>query len=328
MSDSDSLSEPYFENEKIKISTSNLSGNLDVIFYKNNQDLQKYFLQGVQSGFFYINANKKRNAKVNFIDFSKTEILGCEIFQSNTKKIIFVEDKLFKIIKKCELTNTKNIVLINSSQKKINAKLNIINPYQSYLDYLMSLDLNILPKETILITDKKIKSTMSYQITGKNNIEKDISNLFEINKSSNRKKDLERITQRKIYQTPRFRNDIRNIIVDTENIKIKRIIPAFEFNLIFEPQLYVLPRQLDFWKNEERKKLNIRGLEHPVLFKKSEIFNEEFSRLNINEKIFFSLGFDSLLLMGKGINYRFQGMMGTYLKKDNKIFIQPEKIGL
>ena len=63
-----------------------LSGNLDVIFYKNNQNLQKYFLQGVQSGFFYINANKKRNAKVNFIDFSQTEILGCEIFRSNTKK--------------------------------------------------------------------------------------------------------------------------------------------------------------------------------------------------------------------------------------------------
>ena len=328
MSDSDSLSESYFENEKIKISTSNLSGNTDVIFYKNNQNLQKYFLQGVQSGFFYINANKKRNAKVNFIDFSQTEILSCEIFLSNTKKIIFVEDELFEIIRKCELTNTKNIVLINSSQKKINGKLNIINPYQSYLDYLMSIDLNILPKETILITDKKIKSTMSYQITGKNNIEKDISNLFEINKSSNRKKDLERITQRKIYQTPRFRNDIKNIIVDTENIKIKRIIPAFEFNLIFEPQLYVLPRQLDLWKNEERQKLNIKGLEHPVLFKKNEIFNEGFSRLNINEKLFFSLGFDSLLLVGKSLNYRFQGMMGTYLKKNNKIFIQPEKIGL
>jgi hypothetical protein len=63
LSDSDSLSESYFDNEKIKISTSNLSGNLDVIFYKNNQNLQKYFLQGVQSGFFYINANKKEMQK-------------------------------------------------------------------------------------------------------------------------------------------------------------------------------------------------------------------------------------------------------------------------
>ena len=48
--------------------------------------------------------------------------------------------------------------------------------------------------------------------------------LFEINNSSKRKTDLEKITQNKIYLTPRYRKDIKNIVIDTEKSQSKELL--------------------------------------------------------------------------------------------------------
>ena len=55
--------------------------------------------------------------------------------------------------------------------------------------------------------------------------------------------------------------------------------------------------------------------------------NDEFSKKQIQEKLFYALGFDSLLFLGRGINTRFKGLLGEYTKDENRIFITPEKIG-
>ena len=72
---------------------------------------------------------------------------------------------------------------------------------------------------------------------------------------------------------------------------------------------------------------NLKGLEHPILLNNSFLFDDEFSKKRIQEKIFYALGFDSLLFLGRGINTRFNGLLGEYRKDENRIFITPEKIG-
>ena len=166
-------------------------------------------------------------------------------------------------------------------------------------------------------------------IEKKSNIENKISDLFEINKSSNRKRELERITQNSIYQTPRFRKDVKKIIINTKEVSAERIIPAINFNLIFDPEIYVLPGQLDLWRFSKKEfNSNLKGLEHPILLNNNFLFDDEFSKKQIQEKLFYALGFDSLLFFGKGINTRFNGLLGEYTKEENRIFIKPEKIGL
>ena len=191
-----------------------------------------------------------------------------------------------------------------------------------------SVNPNILPEESIVLTDGELKAENYFLIEKKSNIEKKISNLFEINKSSARKRELERITQNRIYQTPRFRKDVKKIIIDTKEISAERIIPAINFNLIFEPEIYILPGQLDLWRFSKKEfNSNLKGLEHPIFLNDNFLFDDEFSKKQIQEKLFYALGFDSLLFLGKGINTRFNGLLGKYTKDENRIFITPEKIG-
>ena len=68
-------------------------------------------------------------------------------------------------------------------------------------------------------------------------------------------------------------------------------------------------------------------MEHPILLNNDFLFDEVFSKKQINEKVFYSLGFDSLMYLGKGLNTKYKGLLGEYTKQGKKVFIQPEKIG-
>jgi len=121
---------------------------------------------------------------------------------------------------------------------------------------------------------------------------------------------------------------LKNIIIDNEEVTAERIIPAIRFNLIFEPTVYVLPQQLDFWRFSKKDlSSNVKVLEHPILLNNDFLFDEVFSKKQINEKVFYSLGFDSLMYLGKGLNTKYKGLLGEYTKQGKKVFIQPEKIG-
>ena len=317
-----------FDRENLLLSSSRLRSDVDIIFFEKKDILQKFFLEGIQTSYFYLKESQKRNISLNFIDYSKTENFKCESLISKTKKIVFLNKELFEILKDCNIKNNNNVLIIDSIKGEFDLDLNFINPFYSYLDYLFSLDNKILLEESIILTDKVIPGINSYLISKNSNIEKAISNLFEINKSSERKRELERITQNKIYQTPRFRKDLKNIIIDTKEVTAERIIPAIRFNLIFEPKIYVLPKQLDFWRFSKKDLFsNMKILEHPIMLNSGFLFDEEFSKKQITEKVFFALGFDSLMYIGKGLSTRYQGLMGEYTKQGREIFIQPKKIG-
>ncbi len=317
-----------FKSKDLILSSSRLSSNIDIIFFEEENDIQESFLEGIKNGYFVLRERQKRNAAINFIDLSKDKSFDCSKLQTRTKKLIYLNSNLLNILNSCNLKNNNNILVVIGIEKKINLKLNYINPFHDYVDYLYSSDPEILLEESVVLTDGELKAENYFLIEEKSNIEKKISELFEINKSSNRKKDLERITQSRIYQTPRFRKDIKKIIIDTREISAERIIPAINFNLIFEPEVYTLPGQLDLWRFS-KKEFNtiLKGLEHPILLSNNYLFEDEFSKKQIQEKLFYALGFDSLLFFGRGINGRFNGLLGEYSKKENKIFIRPEKIG-
>ena len=82
------------------------------------------------------------------------------------------------------------------------------------------------------------------------------------------------------------------------------------------------------WRFSKKEfKSSLKGLEHPIFLNNNFLFDDEFSKKQIQEKLFYALGFDSLLFLGRGINTRFNGLLGEYTKDENRIFITPEKIG-
>ena len=317
-----------FKSKDLKLSSSRLISNIDIIFYEDKNAIQKSFLEGIKNGYFFLEERQKRNAAINFIDFSKEKSFDCSKLSSKTKKLIYLNNNLVDILNECNLKNNNNILVVIGLKEKVKLDLNIIDPFYGYIDYLYSSDPDILPEESVVLTDGELKAKNYILIKNKLDIEKKISLLFEINKSSDRKRELERITQNRIYQTPRFRKDIKKIIIDTKEISAERIIPAINFNLIFEPEVYTLPGQLDLWRFSKKEfNSNLKGLEHPILLNNNFLFDDEFSKKQIQEKLFYSLGFDLLLFFGKGINARFNGLLGEYSKEENQIFIKPEKIG-
>ena len=317
-----------FKSKDLVLSSSRLNSNIDIVFFEDKTAFQKSFLEGIKNGFFTLREGQKRNSQINFIDFSKGKFFDCSKILTKTKKIIFLNSNLVDVLNNCNLKNNNNILVIVGLKEKVKLNLNFIDPFYDYVDYLYSSDPEILREESVVLTDRELKAENYFLIEKQSNIENRISNLFEINKSSNRKRDLERITQNRIYQTPRFRKDVKKIIINTKEVTAERIIPAINFNLIFEPEIYILPGQLDLWRFSKKEfNSNLKGLEHPILLNNSFLFDYEFSKKQIQEKLFYALGFDSLLFLGRGINTRFNGLLGEYTKDENRIFIAPEKIG-
>ena len=317
-----------FKSKDLVLSSSRLNSNIDIVFFEDKTAFQKSFLEGIKNGFFTLREGQKRNSQINFIDFSKGKFFDCSKILTKTKKIIFLNSNLVDVLNNCSLKNNNNILVIVGLKEKVKLNLNFIDPFYDYVDYLYSSDPEILREESVVLTDRELKAENYFLIEKQSNIENRISNLFEINKSSNRKRELERITQNRIYQTPRFRKDVKKIIINTKEVSAERIIPAINFNLIFEPEIYILPGQLDLWRFSKKEfNSNLKGLEHPIFLNNNFLFDDEFSKKQIQEKLFYALGFDSLLFLGRGINTRFNGLLGEYTKDENRIFITPEKIG-
>ena len=317
-----------FKSKDLVLSSSRLNSNIDIVFFEDKTAFQKSFLEGIKNGFFTLREGQKRNSQINFIDFSKEKSFDCSNILTKTKKIIFLNSNLVDILNSCNLKNNNNILVIVGLKEKVKLNLNFIDPFYDYVDYLYSSDPEILREESVVLTDRELKAENYFLIEKQSNIENRISNLFEINKSSNRKRELERITQNRIYQTPRFRKDVKKIIINTKEVSAERIIPAINFNLIFEPEIYILPGQLDLWRFSKKEfNSNLKGLEHPIFLNNNFLFDDEFSKKQIQEKLFYALGFDSLLFLGRGINTRYKGLLGEYAKDENRIFITPEKIG-
>ena len=317
-----------FKSKDLVLSSSRLNSNIDIVFFEDKTAFQKSFLEGIKNGFFILREGQKRNSQINFIDFSKGKFFDCSKILTKTKKIIFLNSNLVDVLNNCNLKNNNNILVIVGLKEKVKLNLNFIDPFYDYVDYLYSSDPEILREESVVLTDRELKAENYFLIEKQSNIENRISNLFEINKSSNRKRELERITQNRIYQTPRFRKDVKKIIINTKEVSAERIIPAINFNLIFEPEIYILPGQLDLWRFSKKEfNSNLKGLEHPIFLNNNFLFDNEFSKKQIQEKLFYALGFDSLLFLGRGINTRFKGLLGEYTKDENRIFITPEKIG-
>ena len=317
-----------FKSKNLLLSSSRLNSNIDIIFFDDKNILQKSFIEGIKNGYFTLRERQKRNGAINFIDFSKEKVFDCSYLSTRTKKIIFLNKNLVDILDSCNLKNNNNTLVIIGLEEKIKFNLNYIDPFYDYTDYLFTSNPEILRKESVILIDRKLKKENYFYFDKNSNIEKEISSLFEINKSSNRKRELERITKKRIYQTPRFRKDVKKIIIDTKEVSADRIIPAINFNLIFEPEIYTLPGQLDLWRFSKREfDSNLKSLEFPILLNKNFLFDDEFSKKQIQEKLFYALGFDSLLFFGRGLNKRFNGLLGEYSKDGNQIFIKPEKIG-
>ena len=135
-------------------------------------------MEGVKNGFFILKERQKRNSEINFIDFSKEKSFGCSKISTKTKKLIYLNSNLVELLKSCNLKNSNNILVIIGLKEEVKLNLNFIDPFYDYLDYLYSSDPEILPEESVVITDGELKAENYFLIEKNSNIEKKISELF------------------------------------------------------------------------------------------------------------------------------------------------------
>ena len=75
-----------FKSKNLVLSSSRLNSNIDIIFFDDKNILQKSFKEGIKNGYFTLRERQKRNAAINFIDFSKDKLFDCSYLTTRTKK--------------------------------------------------------------------------------------------------------------------------------------------------------------------------------------------------------------------------------------------------
>ena len=122
--------------------------------------------------------------------------------------------------------------------------------------------------------------------------------------------------------TSRKRQDINSIILSSNSEITKRLLPALKYNLLIDLKIFNMPNHYDTWSNSSTPNdLNSsEGLEYPILVNKVNFGDQDFLKLTSDEKIIYSLGFDTL---GIASDRNYFGFLGQYTIRNNKISLQP-----
>ena len=174
---------------------------------------------------------------------------------------------------------------------------------------------------------KNNENTLS--LKNSSDYEQKIGDFFEINLSNERVRSLRNVLKEQINFSPRKRKDINKIYINASPDETKRIIPAIRYNLIFDAEILTYPKSIDVWNSElSLSELNkVEGIEYPVLLNRMNIFEKIIPKLNVNEKIAFSAGFDIFFFGAKirGRSSNFSGLLGRYEIKENFLYSKPLK---
>ena len=315
-----------------------LRGNFDIILDAEKNSLSESFVEGIQTSFFYYMSLRSSKTEISFQEITAANKDNCLPFNSSNKKIILISKKIIEVLKDCNV-KTDNRTLFINLEKELNEfeVPNQINLFETYFQFFIDTILKDTFNDYIFLMEKKntdegiflankngINPNNIFVIDNNSNFERKISEIFEIDQSNKRKREIERILGKKISFSHRYRKDKKNVIIETSPSIAERIIPAFRYNLLFDSQLYLLPKQVDVWLNKKFSDYeNVIGWEHPILFSKIDLQNNKFAKLSTEKKLSFSLGFDSLPFLSRGFNSRYKGLLGSYSSNDKKIFVKP-----
>ena len=249
--------------------------------------------------------------QISFIAFNEES--DCSTIKARGFNLVLVNDINSEFYRKCKRRLSRNFLFTS---------INIDNENE-----FIQID-----EKSLLITGKNRNSKNNentLSLKNSSDYEQKIADYFEINLSNERVRSLRNVLKEKINFSPRKRKDIDKIFIDALPNETKRIIPAIRYNLIFDAEVLTYPKSLDVWNSElSLSELNkVEGIEYPVLLNRMNIFEKIIPKLNVNEKIAFSAGFDIFFFGAKirGRSSNFSGLLGRYEIKENFLYSKPLK---
>ena len=291
----------------------NFSSSYNIFFSEEvDEKLISSFMKGIEFGFF--SNQDSMNSKLSFIAFNEES--DCSTIKARGFNLVLVNDINSEFYRKCKRRLSRNFLFTS---------INIDNENE-----FIQID-----EKSLVITGKNRNSKNNentLSLKNSSDYEQKIADYFEINLSNERVRSLRNVLKEKINFSPRKRKDIDKIFIDATPNETRRIIPAIRYNLIFDAEVLTYPKSLDVWNSEiSLSELNkVEGFEYPVLLNRINIFEKIITKLDVNEIIAFSAGFDIFFFGTKirGKSSNFSGLHGKYEIKENFIYSKPLKFSI
>lgn len=315
--------------------------NIEIIYEKNFNEKESIFIQGFFANFYLNNKYSRISKKILLVDLAD-KIKSCKNTKANNIRIVLNNNVYEKLNKNCttEKLNTylvdleRNNVPISKSTIKIALKdqaffdnENILNIIKKNKFIYISSEIEEIEKFIKFTKENDFSINKENLIFLKNNddFELFIAEVFGIQDSSRRNKDLERILNQDLKFISRKRNDIESIILSSNSESSNRLLPALKFNLLMNLEVFNMPNHYDSW-NSSSSTTDLdfsTGLEFPILINKLNFGDKSFSSLSSNEKLVYSLGFDMLGFLN---DQDYFGFLGQYSVKNNEVNFNPISI--
>ena len=334
---SNTITEKIFK----EIKSISMKKNIEIIYEKNFNEKESIFIQGFFANFYLNNKYSRISKKILLVDLAD-KIKSCKNTKANNIRIVLNNNVYEKLIKNCttEKLNTylvdleRNNVPISKSTIKIALKdqaffdnENILNIIKKNKFIYISSEIEEIEKFIKFAKENDFSINKENLIFLKNNddFELFIAEVFGIQDSSRRNKDLERILNQDLKFISRKRNDIESIILSSNSESSNRLLPALKFNLLMNLEVFNMPNHYDSWNSSSSTTdLDLStGLEFPILINKLNFGDKSFSSLSSNEKLVYSLGFDMLGFLN---DQDYFGFLGQYSMKNNEVNFNPISI--
>ena len=334
---SNTITEKIFK----EIKSISMKKNIEVIYAKKFNQKESIFIQGFLANFYLNNKYSRKSKRILLLDVAE-KIKSCKNTKANNIRIVLNNNVYEKLNKNCttEKLNTylvdleRNNVPISKSAIKIALKDQAFFDNENILNIIKKNKFVYISSEREEI-EKFIKFTRENDffinkenlifLENNDDFELFIAEIFGIQDSSRRNKDLERILNQDLKFVSRKRNDIKSIILSSNSESSNRLLPALKFNLLMNLEVFNMPNHYDSW-NSSSSPTDLdfsTGLEFPILINKINFGDESFSSLSSNEKLVYSLGFDMLGFIN---DQNYFGFLGQYSLRNNEVNFNPISI--
>ena len=320
------------------ISASSQTKDFHLIYFDDDTNKTNIFLEGARTSFFFQKSLEKNRREISFKEII-FEDLCKEVTNSTSYKIIVFPTTPDLLNANCLNNYDSNLLLVYLEEKKDVFNNNfislndqnffeglVLNDLFANEDYLfITKNINEIEKLRFALKGKEIKYNPDnfLLIEDSKNFEDEIASAFDLKNSEKRRNDLQKTIDQDLKFISRSRKDISKVFLSSSSDIANRIIPAFNYNLLFDLEIYNLPNHFDVWKETSSMSdlEGTYGLEFPILVNRINLGNKNFFSYSPESKINYSLGFDLINFINHGNNYF--GLLGAYYYSKNQIKIQP-----
>ena len=311
--------------------------DFEIIQSGNLTKKESIFIQGFLANYYLNNKFSNKQKKVFFISANE-KLNSCKKNNKSSAIQIILNNSLNEtLLKDCSFDKSRTYVVNLENEDPLYDYKEISLKNQIFFN--KPIIKNIIEENKFIFVSSKIEEIEKFRLFSEKNsltideenliylknnddFEVFVSEIFGQRESLKRNRDVERIINRDLQFTSRKRQDINSIILSSNSEITKRFLPALKFNLLIDLKIFNMPNHYDAWSNSSTPNdLNSsQGLEYPILINKVNFGDQDFLKLTSDEKIIYSLGFDTL---GITSHRNYFGFLGQYTIRNNKIYLQP-----